>query len=85
MGINGDFQSLAEACGEVEPRSRGWVVGVNFDPSDPDEMEVMDLVWDRERHDRIAYLERENARLRSLLDPTGVDCVEAYDDPSDLA
>jgi hypothetical protein len=64
--VNGDYLSLAEACGEREHHA-GWVAGVDFDPSDPEEMEVMHLVWDRERYDSIARLEAENARLRSLL------------------
>jgi hypothetical protein len=41
--------------------------GVDFDSNDPDEMEVMHLVWDREKHDRMAQLERENERLRMRL------------------
>jgi hypothetical protein len=63
-GMNGDYQSMAEACGEVEYGSRGWVSGVDFDPYDAEEMEVMQLVWDREKHDHVARVERENAWLQ---------------------
>lgn len=30
----------------------GWIPGVDFDPHDPEEMEVMRLVWERERFER---------------------------------
>lgn len=66
MSMNGDYLSLAEACGETT-HHRGWVAGEDFDPSDPEEMDVMLLVWDRERHDTIERLERENAALRERL------------------
>lgn len=65
--LTGDYTSLAEACGDVPSQSIAWCPGENFDPHDSDEMEVMHLVWEREKFDRIAQLERENARLRSLL------------------
>jgi hypothetical protein len=45
----------------------GWVPGVDFDPTDPEEMEVMKVVWEREKFDRIHALEEENARLRALV------------------
>lgn len=45
----------------------GWVPGVDFDPSDQDEMEVMRLVWEKEKYDRMEQLERENRRLREEL------------------
>lgn len=45
----------------------GWIPGVDFDPSDRDEMEVMRLVWEKEKYDRMAELERENRRLREEL------------------
>lgn len=47
----------------------GWAVGHDFDPSDQDEMEVMRLVFEKERYDRIRELERENNLLRALLEP----------------
>jgi hypothetical protein len=47
MSMNGDYLSLAEACGETTHHT-GWVAGEDFDPSDPEEMEVMHLVWDRD-------------------------------------
>lgn len=45
----------------------GWVAGIDFDPSDPDEMDVMRHVWEQERHDRLQVLERENDSLRTAL------------------
>jgi hypothetical protein len=52
----------------------GWVAGVDFDPSDPDEMEIMHAVWDQEKHDKIRLLEDENERLRQALnEKNGVD------------
>jgi hypothetical protein len=66
VSFNGDYRSMAEAVGEATHHT-GWVAGEDFDPSDPEEMETMRLVWDRERHDKIARLEAENARLRALL------------------
>ncbi|QSM01182.1 hypothetical protein SEA_NANOSMITE_158 [Mycobacterium phage Nanosmite] len=46
----------------------GWVAGVDFDPSDPDEMEVMHAVWEKEKYDKMAQLERESELLRSVVD-----------------
>lgn len=47
--------------------SNGWVAGIDFDPHDEEEMEVMRVVWEREKYDRLAELERENVRLREAL------------------
>lgn len=52
--------------GSYEPGS-GWVAGVDFNPSDPDEMDVVRAVWEQEKHDRIRQLESENQRLRNEL------------------
>lgn len=74
MSMVGDYMSMAEACGERE-HVRAWVPGIDFDPYDTEEMEVMRLVWDTERYDRIrrlesesAHLERENARLHQEIE-----------------
>lgn len=45
----------------------GWVAGVDFDPSDPDEMEIMRVVWEKEKYDKLARLEREVELLRAAL------------------
>lgn len=45
-----------------------WIPGVDFDPYDHDEMEVMKFIWEKERMDKIAQLERENASLRAQLE-----------------
>ena len=47
--------------------SNGWVPGVDFDPHDPDEMEVMKVVWEQEKFDRLRELERENVALLERL------------------
>jgi len=65
--VTGGYMSLAEACGEAEPKPRGWVPGVDFDPDDADEMETMELVWERERYDAMAAKDREIASLRARL------------------
>jgi hypothetical protein len=74
--LTGDYMSLAEAAGETV-HHRGWVAGVDFDPSDPHEMEVMDLVWERERLDELARLREENETLwRRVAELTGADELE---------
>ena len=45
----------------------GWIPGEDFDPHDPDEMEVMEHVWAQEKHDRMRQLEEENDRLRDMV------------------
>ncbi|ASR75982.1 hypothetical protein J4U02_gp117 [Mycobacterium phage Aziz] len=45
----------------------GWVAGIDFDPRDPEEMEIMRDVWDREKFDRTRQLERENEILRAVV------------------
>lgn len=45
-----------------------WIPGVDFDPHDHDEMEIMHIVWEKERLDKMAQLERENDRLRMEFD-----------------
>ena len=57
---------MAEADGQY-PTSLGWVPGVDFDPSDEDEMEVMTLVWGKEKADYTRRLERENEELRAQI------------------
>jgi hypothetical protein len=74
--MTGDYRSMAEAAGEARvDDSPGWVPGVDFDPHNPDEMEVMREVWAREGATRTTRLERENDRLRTLVaELTGEDC-----------
>lgn len=73
MSFNGDYRSLAEACGETTHET-AWVAGVDFDPYDADEMDVMRLVWEREAAATNERLRRENAELRRrLAELTGED------------
>lgn len=58
----------------------GWVPGVDFDPSDQDEMEIMRVVWEKEKYDRIASLEREIQTLRAALAAKRSDCNECGKD-----
>jgi hypothetical protein len=69
--LTGDYGSLAEAAGEVEPKSPGWVPGKDFDPDDPEEMQTMELVWERERESALAAKDREIAGLRAKLEQYG--------------
>lgn len=45
-----------------------WIPGIDFNPHDSDEMEIMHVIWERERLDKMAQLERENATLRAQLE-----------------
>lgn len=54
----------------------GWVPGVDFDPSDQDEMEIMRVVWEKEKYDKIESLEREIRSLREALNAQMVECKE---------
>lgn len=67
----GDYTSMAEAVGEVAPRPMAFIPGEHFDPSDPEEME---LVLEASRLDglsidkqTIARLNQENMILRAEL------------------
>lgn len=62
-----EYRTMAQACGEVPMSDTAWVPGVDFDPHDDDEMEIMHLVWDRDLHDKVNRLEDENLRLRTAL------------------
>lgn len=81
--ITGDYRSLAEAAGEIEPRSIDWTPGVDFDPSDADDMDLMSLVWDREAASAVRRLERDNATLRArVAELTGAEDIDEVD-PAD--
>lgn len=60
--ITGDYLSLAEACGEVEPQPLTFTPGEDFDPADPDDVAAVGLAMERDRADR------ENSELRKLRD-----------------
>lgn len=68
MSFNGEYTSLADACGEGRDNAGGgWVAGVDFDPYDAEEMDVMRLVWEREAADTNEKLRRENESLRRRI------------------
>ena len=57
----------------------GWIPGEDFDPHDPDEMEIMEHVFAKEKMDAMERLQRENEELRRQLDPEGLgDDYENY-------
>lgn len=60
---------MAQACGEAPTLDTAWTPGVDFDPHDDEEMEIMHLVWERDLHDKVQRLEKENLRLRAELYP----------------
>jgi hypothetical protein len=79
--------TMAQACGEAPILDTGWTPGVDFDPHDEEEMQVMHLVWQREARDNAARLEAENNRLRERIAELGGDDYDgdaylntAYDD-----
>lgn len=59
-----DFQRREEGR---EPAPLTFVPGEDFDPYDPDEVEIVKLASERSAADRMRHLERENARLRALV------------------
>lgn len=68
MSFNGDYLSLAEACGEAPSRGLAFIPGVDFDPTDPDDCEAVRLASERDYFDRLTALERENERLRKIIE-----------------
>lgn len=67
MSMTGEYMSMAEACGEAPVRPLTFVPGEDYDPYDEDDVAAVGLAMDRDRADRIADLEAENARLRAAL------------------
>lgn len=61
--MTGDYRSLAEAV-DGPAGSPGWVPGEDFDPADPDGMEIMALVFEAERRTALTRLTQENEYLR---------------------
>ncbi|MFT7021350.1 MAG: hypothetical protein ACJA07_000427 [Rhodococcus sp. (in: high G+C Gram-positive bacteria)] len=68
MSMPGDFLTMAEAVGDIDPRPLDFAVGDDFDLSDPDQVEIVHEASSRDAAERIAKLEAENARLHSLVD-----------------
>lgn len=63
----GEYMTYAQAVGEAPIGSPAFVAGVDFDPGDPEELEVVRLASSRHGIERIAHLEQENADLRNQL------------------
>lgn len=47
--------------------SIAWIPGENFDPHDPEEMEIMHSIWDGECFNYQRRLEAENQYLRQRI------------------
>lgn len=60
-----DFQRREEGR---EPAALTFIPGVDFDPYDEDDIEIVNIASGRDAADRIRHLEQENARLRRLFD-----------------
>jgi hypothetical protein len=50
-----------------EPNPLTFTPGVDFDPWDAEEVEIVKLATGRDAADRLHRLEKENTRLRALL------------------
>jgi uncharacterized small protein (DUF1192 family) len=69
-----EYMTMAEAVGEAPARPLTFIPGEDYDPYDEDDVAAVGLAMDldradrvRELEDRIADLERENARLRAEI------------------
>lgn len=51
-----------------EPAPLAFTPGVDFDPYDPDEVEIVGLALEGNAADRIRHLETKNADLRALVE-----------------
>lgn len=71
FGMNSGYSSLAEACGEVEPKPLCFTPGEDFDPTEEDDVAAVGLAMDRDRADRdrvlIRKLTDENWELKVRL------------------
>lgn len=63
----GEYMTMAQAVGEAPVGSPVFVAGIDFDPHDLDEVEVVKLASERHRYDRMRALEEENASLREEI------------------
>lgn len=66
MSMNGDYMSLAEVDGAA-PQGLAFTPGVDFDPFDPDEVEIVRLASERDYAARMSARERELIRQRDVL------------------
>lgn len=84
MSMNGDYSSLAEACGEAPPRALAYAVGFDFDPTDPDEWGAVILATERDCDDReraqVRNLRHRNAALLDALREADPERAAEFDD-----
>lgn len=66
--LNGDYLSMAEACGEYT-RAEGYVFfpGEDFDPSDEDDVAAVMAAGEWDVHARARRLAVENEQLRARI------------------
>ena len=62
-----DMGTLAQVVGERPYESPEFIPGEDFDPFDPDDVEIGGLATMGHRADKMRRLEKENARLRGIL------------------
>lgn len=83
--MNGDYRSMAEACGEAPWQRAGYEPSHSWTSSElaemhEDDLEGVMLVTARDQHRTMQRLEKENAQLRAALArATGVDPDELAD------
>lgn len=74
--LTGDYSSMAEAVGEGVRRGLAFTPGVDFDPTDREEVEIVLEASHRDYRDRMgrenARLEQVNAELRQRLIDAGL-------------
>lgn len=77
------YVTMAQAVGEEPYRPLAYVAHVDFDPTDPDEVEVVLLATERDRHDRQAAelrrLRSENEALLDALRRADPDAAEQFE------
>lgn len=80
--MNGEYLTMAQACGEEPVRTMTFIPGTDFDPYDEDDVADVRHAMERERYDRMATLEAENVTLREYVAfLTGTADFELEDDP----
>ena len=61
------MMTMAQAVGDHDYPALTFIGGIDFDPTDPEEVEIVKLATERDAHDRMRALEDENHRLRMEL------------------
>lgn len=67
LEVTMEYMTMAQTDQPINDWDTAWVPGIDFDPYDDDDMEIMQLVWERDKHSRLQNLERANQQLRERL------------------